>query len=86
MLAKYPALSLIGGAGLIAPEILGVGYDSVSYWLHGGSDAVGTSTAFFVKLLAFVIAISGGIIAEVLYTARNPFVRVTGPAAQEGKN
>lgn len=52
----------IGAAGLLAPEILGVGYDSVSFWLHGGSSASGTSLAFGIKLIAFVIAISGGII------------------------
>lgn len=53
---------LIGAAGLIAPEILGVGYDSVSFWLNGGSTAYGTGLAFLVKIVAFVIAISGGII------------------------
>jgi CIC family chloride channel protein len=52
----------IGAAGLVAPEILGVGYDSVSFWLHGGSSTSGTALAFAVKLVAFVIAISGGII------------------------
>lgn len=53
---------LIGAAGLLAPEILGVGYDSVSFWLHGGSNAADTGLAFGIKLLAFVIAISAGII------------------------
>lgn len=53
---------LIGAAGLLAPEILGVGYDSVSFWLHGGSTAANTGLAFGIKLLAFVIAISAGII------------------------
>jgi len=52
----------IGAAGLIAPEILGVGYDSVSFWLHGGSSASGTGIAFAVKLVAFIIAISAGIL------------------------
>lgn len=52
---------LIGAAGLLAPEILGVGYDSVSFWLHGGGTASGTGIAFAVKLLAFVLAISAGI-------------------------
>ena len=53
---------LIGAAGLLAPEILGVGYESVSFWLHGGSNAADTGLAFGIKLLAFVIAISAGII------------------------
>jgi CIC family chloride channel protein len=53
---------LIGGAGLLAPEILGVGYDSVSFWLHGGGAAGDTGLAFAIKLLAFVIAISAGVI------------------------
>lgn len=53
---------LIGAAGLLAPEILGVGYDSVSFWLHGGGTAAGAGLAFAVKLLAFVLAISAGLI------------------------
>ena len=53
---------LIGVAGILAPEILGVGYDSVSYWLHGGGNAYGSATAFALKLLAFTIAISAGVI------------------------
>lgn len=53
---------LIGAAGLLAPEIFGVGYDSVSFWLHGGGSASGTGGAFVVKLLAFTIAISAGVI------------------------
>jgi chloride channel protein, CIC family len=53
---------LIGLAGVIAPEILGVGYDSVSYWLHGGGTAYGSGSAFALKLLAFTIAISAGVI------------------------
>ncbi|HJQ35732.1 MAG TPA: chloride channel protein [Thermoanaerobaculia bacterium] len=52
----------IGAAGLIAPEILGVGYGSVSSWLHGGGSPAETGIAFTVKLIAFVIAISGGVI------------------------
>jgi CIC family chloride channel protein len=53
---------LIGAAGLLAPEIFGVGYDSVSFWLHGGGSASGTGVAFAAKLLAFTIAISAGVI------------------------
>jgi len=52
----------IGGAGLVAPSILGVGYDSVSLWLHGGGTARETAIAFAVKVIAFTIAISGGIL------------------------
>jgi CIC family chloride channel protein len=53
---------LIGGIGLIAPSILGVGYDSVSFWLHGGGTAEQTAIAFGSKTVAFIIALSGGII------------------------
>ncbi len=53
---------LIGGAGLVAPSILGVGYDSVSFWLHGGGDVRSTGIAFLVKTIGFVIAIAGGVI------------------------
>jgi CIC family chloride channel protein len=53
---------LIGLAGTLAPEILGVGYDSVSFWLHGGGTATDSGIAFIVKLLAFTIAISAGIV------------------------
>lgn len=63
-MVKRAALAglLVGAAGLIAPEILGVGYDSVSIWLHGGSTAYDTTTAFAVKLAAFIIAMSAGLI------------------------
>lgn len=53
---------LIGGLGLIAPSILGVGYDSISLWLHGGGTAENTGIAFLLKTIAYVIAISGGIL------------------------
>ncbi|HEX9163440.1 MAG TPA: chloride channel protein [Thermoanaerobaculia bacterium] len=53
---------LVSGAGLIAPAILGVGYDSVSFWLHGGGSARSTGIAFAAKTVAFVIAISGGVL------------------------
>ena len=53
---------LIGAAGLLSPSILGVGYDSVSYWLHGGGTIRSTAVAFAVKTVAFVIAISGGVL------------------------
>ena len=41
---------LIGVAGVLAPEVLGVGYDSVSFWLHGGGTAMDSGTAFALKL------------------------------------
>ncbi|HEV8435806.1 MAG TPA: chloride channel protein [Thermoanaerobaculia bacterium] len=53
---------LIGGAGLIAPSILGVGYDSISFWLHGGGTIEDTGLAFGLKTIAYVIAISGGVL------------------------
>jgi CIC family chloride channel protein len=53
---------LIGLAGTLAPEILGVGYDSVSFWLHGGGTAADSGMAFVIKLLAFTLAISAGIV------------------------
>jgi CIC family chloride channel protein len=53
---------LIGVAGLASPAILGVGYDSISHWLHGGGSAEQTWIAFAVKTIAFVIAISAGVL------------------------
>jgi chloride channel protein, CIC family len=53
---------LIGGAGLLVPEIFGVGYESVSHWLAGGGSVSSTGAAFAIKLLAFTIAISAGVI------------------------
>ena len=53
---------LIGAAGLVAPSTLGVGYDAVSFWLHGGGSARQAAIAFAVKTIAFVIAVSAGIL------------------------
>lgn len=53
---------MIGGLGLLSPSILGVGYDSVSFWLHGSGTAEQTALAFGVKTLAFIIAISAGVL------------------------
>ncbi|HET7437073.1 MAG TPA: chloride channel protein [Thermoanaerobaculia bacterium] len=53
---------LIGALGLIAPSILGVGYDSMSFWLHGGGTATQTGIAFGLKIIAFVLAISSGVL------------------------
>src|SRR3954453_8549672 len=53
---------LVGGAGLIAPSVLGVGYESVTRWLHGGGTIHETAVAFAVKAIIFVVAITGGIL------------------------
>src|SRR5205814_10698907 len=53
---------MIGALGLVAPSILGVGYDSVSIWLHGGGTTTESAVAFAVKTLAFVLAVSSGIL------------------------
>lgn len=53
---------LIGGAGLLAPSILGVGYDSISFWLQGGGTIEGTGVAFALKTITYVIAISAGVL------------------------
>jgi CIC family chloride channel protein len=53
---------LIGAIGLAAPSILGVGYDSVSFWLHGGGTGTSTFIAFAAKVVAFTIAISAGVL------------------------
>lgn len=53
---------LIGLLGLIAPSILGVGYHSVSAWLHGGGTTTESGVAFVVKVIAFVIAVSSGVL------------------------
>ncbi|HKO55190.1 MAG TPA: chloride channel protein [Thermoanaerobaculia bacterium] len=53
---------LIGAIGLAVPSILGVGYDSVSFWLHGGDNGATTGIAFVAKVIAFTIAISAGVL------------------------
>lgn len=53
---------LVGGAGLLAPSVLGVGYESVTRWLHGGGTIRETALAFAVKSIIFVVAITGGIL------------------------
>lgn len=62
VLRTATAGALIGLLGLIAPSILGVGYHSVSFWLHGGGSAAGSGIAFGVKVLAFVVAVSSGVL------------------------
>lgn len=53
---------LIGAIGLVDPSILGVGYESVSLWLHGGGSGASTAVAFALKVVAFCIAISAGVL------------------------
>ena len=53
---------LIGAGGLIEPRALGVGYESVSLWLHGGGTARVTAIAFLVKVVLVVIALSAGVL------------------------
>ncbi len=53
---------LVGALGLIAPSILGVGYDSVSLWLHGSGSFEPAALTFGVKTVAFIIALSAGIL------------------------
>ena len=54
--------ALIGAGGLIEPRALSVGYESVSFWLHGGGTARTTAIAFVVKTLIVVIALSAGVL------------------------
>ena len=54
--------ALIGAGGLIEPRALGVGYESVSFWLHGGGTVETTSTAFAVKAILVIIALSAGVL------------------------
>ncbi|MBV9496583.1 MAG: chloride channel protein [Acidobacteria bacterium] len=53
---------IIGAIGLAVPSTLGVGYDNVSFWLHGGDNGATTSIAFVAKVIAFTIAISAGVL------------------------
>jgi CIC family chloride channel protein len=54
--------AIVGTIGLVAPETLSVGYESVSSWLHGGGTASTAGIAFGLKTLAFVAAIGGGVL------------------------
>jgi CIC family chloride channel protein len=54
--------AIVGTIGLVAPETLSVGYESVSLWLHGGGTASSAGIAFGLKTLVFVAAISGGVL------------------------
>lgn len=52
----------VGALGLLSPAILGVGYESVSGWLHGGGSLRDVGTALAAKAAALVVALSGGLI------------------------
>lgn len=52
----------IGLLAIVAPSILGVGYDSVSFWLRGGGTLTSTGIAFAVKTIAFTLAVSAGVL------------------------
>ncbi|HET7452656.1 MAG TPA: chloride channel protein [Thermoanaerobaculia bacterium] len=54
--------ALIGLLGLLSPQILGVGYETVSGWLGGGGAAGPAAIAFGAKTAGFVIALSCGVI------------------------
>jgi CIC family chloride channel protein len=52
----------VGAIALASPSILGVGYDAVSGWLHGAGNLPEAGGALAGKAVAFVIALSGGLI------------------------
>jgi CIC family chloride channel protein len=52
----------IGLLGLASPRILGVGYETVSFWLRGGGAAAPAALAFGAKTTGFVLALSCGVI------------------------
>ncbi|HWS71173.1 MAG TPA: chloride channel protein [Thermoanaerobaculia bacterium] len=52
----------IGGLGLLAPSILGVGYGTTSLFLHGGGTTQLAAIAFAAKVAGFLIAMASGII------------------------
>ncbi len=52
----------VGALGLLSPAILGVGYDSVSAWLHGVGSLPEVGAALGAKSAALVVALSGGLI------------------------
>jgi CIC family chloride channel protein len=61
----------VGFLGLIAPRVLGVGYDSVSMWLRGGGDGSTAGIAFLAKfcgvLVALAVPLLGGVFAPSLF-------------------
>ena len=55
----------VGLIGLAIPQMLGVGYDTTSLFLHGGGTFAEAGLAFAGKAVAFVIALSAGMIGGV---------------------
>lgn len=55
----------IGAIGLMVPAILGVGYDTTSLLLHSKGTLDLASASFFAKTVAFIIALSTGILGGV---------------------
>jgi len=51
----------IGTLGLVSPDVLGVGYEVVSAWLHGGGDGPSALLAFLCKFAGVAIALGAGL-------------------------
>jgi CIC family chloride channel protein len=56
---------VVGLLGLMAPESLGVGYDSISGWLAGGGDAGTAALAFIAKFIGMGVALGAGLVGGV---------------------
>lgn len=54
--------AIIGVIGLVVPSVFGVGYEPMNLWLSGGGSLQSTGLAFAGKTIAFIVAVSGGII------------------------
>lgn len=55
----------VGALGLLAPDMLGVGYPAVSRWLSGGGDASSAALAFAAKAVGVVVALAAGLVGGV---------------------
>jgi len=54
--------AFVGLVGIVSPNVFGVGYETVSDWLHGGGTLESTSLAFATKTIAMIVAVSAGMI------------------------
>lgn len=54
--------ALVGGLGIISPDILGVGYGPINGWLAGEGTIASSSVAFAAKTIGFIVAVGGGLI------------------------
>jgi len=54
--------AIVGGIGVFFPRILSVGYETTSLFLHGGGTGRESAFAFVGKIVAFVAALSCGVI------------------------